>query len=394
MCGVCEPVMRFRRRGVLFRLIPFALQIYVFSCAVVAPNAFYAPFRAPRSYICKMNFRTGIFADLFSALGEKLAGFGGSSVQRAVIDRACAANPWFTPSEVVFAVEAIRKRMLQPAALREWLEAYPGCPVALSRRRRVAVIAAGNIPAAGFFDMMCVLVSGHECLLSPSSKDSVLMGYMVELLRGLQPSLPLSYLSDAPDPDAVIASGSDAACRALKAAYGDIPAVLRGSRGSAALLEGDESEQELALLARDIFTYSGLGCRSVGMLLVPSGYDVSRLVSTLAKNATGVNPKYANGCRQARALCVMAGERYADGGFFLLAPGDDISHAVSRINCMEYETRSEAEKWLAEHEHALQCVVSRRPAFARSVRFGEAQTPGPSDWPDGTDLLDFLCGLN
>lgn len=341
-----------------------------------------------------MNFRTGIFADLFAALGGRLAGFGGSAAQRAVIDRACAANPWFTPSEIVFAVDSLRNWMLGHKVLREWLKAYPGCPVSPSRARRVAVIAAGNIPAAGFFDMMCVLVSGHECLLSPSSKDSVLMQYMAELLLGLQPSLPLSYLSDASNPDAVIASGSDAACRALKAAYGDIPTVLRGSRGSAALLEGDESEEELALLARDIFTYSGLGCRSVSLLLVPRGCDIPRLAGMLAKNATGVNPKYASGCRQARALCIMRGERYFDGGFFLLARGDGISHALSRVNYMEYESRAGAENWLAERERALQCVVSRRPAFMRSVRFGEAQTPGPADWPDGTDLLDFLCGLN
>ena len=66
---------------------------------------------------------------------------------------------------------------------------------------------AGNIPLVGFFDLMCVLLSGHGCLYKPSSKDSVLIDHIAELLTGIDPSLPLQRMNGK-RPDAVIATGA------------------------------------------------------------------------------------------------------------------------------------------------------------------------------------------
>ena len=37
--------------------------------------------------------------------------------------------------------------------------------------------------AGRFFDLLCVLASGHACRVKPSSKDTVLIGYVVDLLE-------------------------------------------------------------------------------------------------------------------------------------------------------------------------------------------------------------------
>ena len=206
----------------------------------------------------------------FSALGARLLGFGDDDATRAVIDSACRVNGWFTPADIRRAVRAIACDMLQREKLEAWLADYPALPVA--EPRRVLVVMAGNIPLVGFFDLLCVLVSGHGCLVKPSAKDSVLMEHVVGLLREIDPSAPVRLYDGTSPVDAVIATGSDNANRYFRAHYAGIPSLLRGSRQSVAVLSGHETPEQLAGLADDIWAYSWLWCRSVSLIFAPEGY--------------------------------------------------------------------------------------------------------------------------
>ena len=208
---------------------------------------------------------------LFSRLGCRLRGFGDDARTREVIGRACRENGWFTPADICRAVAAVADGMLRRDALAEWLAPYP---VPVAEPRRVLVVMAGNIPLVGFFDMLCVLAAGHRCLVKPSAKDTVLMEYVIGLLRGIDPQVPVEFYDGSTSPDAVIATGSDNANRYFRAQYAGIPALLRGNRQSVAVLGGRETPAQLTALADDIWAYSGLGCRSVSLLFLPEGYDL------------------------------------------------------------------------------------------------------------------------
>ena len=53
--------------------------------------------------------------------------------------------------------------------------------------------------------------------------------------------------------DAVIATGSDNSARYFDCYFGKYPHIIRKTRNSVAILEGNETEQELEALAKDIF---------------------------------------------------------------------------------------------------------------------------------------------
>ena len=156
---------------------------------------------------------------LFSRLGCRLRGFGDDARTREVIGRACRENGWFTPADICRAVAAVADGMLRRDALAEWLAPYP---VPVAEPRRVLVVMAGNIPLVGFFDMLCVLAAGHRCLVKPSAKDTVLMEYVIGLLRGIDPQVPVEFYDGSTSPDAVIATGSDNANRYFRAQYAGI----------------------------------------------------------------------------------------------------------------------------------------------------------------------------
>lgn len=323
--------------------------------------------------------------ETFSALGARLLGFGDDDATRAVIDSACRANGWFTPADIRRAVRAIACDMLQREKLEAWLADYPALPVA--EPRRVLVVMAGNIPLVGFFDLLCVLVSGHGCLVKPSAKDSVLMEHVVGLLREIDPSAPVRLYDGTSPVDAVIATGSDNANRYFRAHYAGIPSLLRGSRQSVAVLSGRETPEHLAGLADDIWAYSGLGCRSVSLIFAPEGYEPALQIPP-------VNDKYINNYRQQRALLEMQGRPFVDLGCAVAVEQCAFPAALSRIAYAHYATLDEVAAWLAGHDGELQCVVTGCLPHSRRAGFGCAQSPALTDYPDDRDVLAWLAALD
>lgn len=321
---------------------------------------------------------------LFSRLGCRLRGFGDDARTREVIGRACRENGWFTPADICRAVAAVADGMLRRDALAEWLAPYP---VPVAEPRRVLVVMAGNIPLVGFFDMLCVLAAGHRCLVKPSAKDTVLMEYVIGLLRGIDPQVPVEFYDGSTSPDAVIATGSDNANRYFRARYAGIPSLLRGSRQSAAVLSGDETPEQLSGLADDIWAYSGLGCRSVSLLFLPEGCEPTLQMPD-------VNDKYKNNYRQTRALLTMQGRPFRDLGAAVAVEQRDFPAALSQISYTYYKTPDEVAGWLAMHDDELQCVVTECLPHSRRAAFGCAQSPALTDYPDDRDVIAWLAALN
>ena len=290
--------------------------------------------------------------DIFVTLGRQLEDFGRTSATAEVVRRAADENPWFLPQEIVRSVDAIRDEMLEPQQLERWASGYPPNRTP----KRVLVVMAGNIPLVGFFDLLCVLMSGHECRVKTSSKDAVLIGYIIDLLKSIDSNIPIRLSGLDSSPDAVIATGSDNSNRYFRMLFEGIPSLLRGSRQSVAVLSGRETAKDLSGLEEDIFAYSGLGCRNVSLLFLPRGY-VPELHCT-----------------------VMCEER-------------SFPTALSRIHYTFYDSPSEAEEWLSAHDGQLQCVVSQCVRHSRLVAFGQAQHPQLTDYADDVDTMRFLGSI-
>lgn len=319
--------------------------------------------------------------DIWAELGARLSSFGQDAASREVIARACQKNDWFEPEEIVDAVRSIREEFLSRDKIERWLACYER-PATLPSRT-VLVVMAGNIPLVGFFDLLCVLASGHACRVKPSSKDTVLIGYVVDLLRTIDPAIPLRMAEQGERLDAVIATGSDNANRYFRMLFGGIPSLLRGSRQSVAVLSGRETAAELSGLEEDIFAYSGLGCRNVSLLFLPRGYMPEL-------RCTALNEKYRRNYLRERALLRMCRMPFVDLDGAVLCEDRSFPAALSRIHYTFYDSLADVEAWLAAHDDRLQCVVSQCVRHSRRVAFGRAQHPGLTDYADDVDTMRFL----
>lgn len=328
--------------------------------------------------------------DLLIRLGRELEHFGHDDKSLATAREAAAANPWFTVNDIIFAVDAIRRNMLAPETINKWLSRYTALPTA---PRRIAVIMAGNIPLVGFSDLMCILAAGCIPCIKFSSKDTILMRYITNVIQSLSPDTIMETYSPTGNYDGVIATGSDNTGRYFRNMFAGLPTIIRGTRGSAAILTGNETPNELAGLREDMFRYNGLGCRNVSVLLMPKDCDAATIGRTVAPDKKQINQKYLNNYRSIRGRLFAEGMSYIDTGTFVMTEGDDFPTALSNITVCRYKTISDAYDWLAAHEERLQCVVGRNINHPRATGFGHAQFPYPWDYPDGIDVMEFISSL-
>ena len=317
----------------------------------------------------------------FVKLGERLQSFGNDKHTLSVIDSACAANEWFTPTDISRAVDAICEQFLDSGKLRGWISRYP---IANLEPKRVAIIMAGNIPLVGFFDLMCVLLCGHTALVKPSSKDRVLMEYIISELKSICPDLPILPYDDSSECDMAIATGGDSAAAYFRDRYASMPALIRGSRHSLAVLDGHESQADIEALARDVFTYWGLGCRNVSLVMLPRGCDFTLPLPN------DVNAMYKGCYLSSRALMAMTSQPFVDLGCALAVERCAFSDNISCVNYCYYDSIEEVEEWLTQNDQIIQCVASRSVAHPRRVEFGRAQYPALDDYADGVDVMEFL----
>lgn len=315
---------------------------------------------------------------------------------QSVIDREYVNNPWFTPQWVSLALTGI-SNMLEEEVLLRWLDSYQLDTVQLKNPKTVGLVLAGNIPLVGFHDILCVLATGHRVLAKPSSKDERLIRSVAEVLTAIEPALGsrLTFTEDKLSGlDAVIATGSNNSSRYFEYYFRDVPHIIRKNRNGVAVLTGEETEQELAALGRDIFSYFGLGCRNVTKLFVPVGYDLTVLMAAMdAFTYLEEFHKYMNNVDYYRTIYLMNRQEFLDNGVLLLKEDDAIASPVGVVFYESYSEIASVEQQLKVRNEEIQCVVSVSEGIGASILPGTSQQPMPWDYADSVDTIMFLKEL-
>jgi hypothetical protein len=302
-------------------------------------------------------------------------------------------NNWFTPVNTLQALHAISTGFLSEDNLNTWLENYP--PVETSRK--IGVIMAGNIPAVGFHDVLCVLISGHTLLAKPSSDDPVLIPALLEKLIEIEPAFAgyIFFVDRLNDSDAYIATGSDNTARYFHYYFSKKPNIIRKNRTSSAVLNGGESTAELSALGRDILQYFGLGCRNVSKLYTPQGYDFTKFFESIQSvdHLYLNHHKYFNNYEYNKSILLVNRTVHYDNGFLMLTENPALVSPISVVYYETYEDTGALKDRLKEHAEKIQCIAGDEEQIPGAIAFGKTQEPGLSDYADSVDTMAFLAGL-
>lgn len=311
-----------------------------------------------------------------------------------VIKDAELFNHWFSEENLHFALEqwsiALSEEQLQ-AWIIDYDEEYFSPK---ENPKTVAIIMAGNIPLVGFHDLISVLITGHKALIKPSSDDAKLIPFIMQMLVAIEKEFAGFMLiaeNKMENFDAVIATGSNNSSRYFDFYFGKYPNIIRKNRSSVAVLEGDESDEELTALGEDIFRYFGLGCRNVSKAYIPKDFDVQRLFQAFYPfKAVGDNNKYGNNYDYNRAIFLMEHIDFLENGFFIIKEDKALHAPVSVLNIERYENIDAVQDDLKKHADELQCIVGKAEFLDTAVGFGQSQKPRLWDYADNVDTLEFL----
>ncbi|MBX7201879.1 MAG: acyl-CoA reductase [Bacteroidia bacterium] len=342
--------------------------------------------------------RTTAFIELGERINSVIQGAADISPlfnQEQVFREVQTTNPWFTSENTRYALAGIAE-MLEASALWNWVGKYSW----LSRKSftkppQTAIVMAGNIPAVGFHDLMCVLLSGHHAMVRLSSKDNILPVRLCEWLCEIAPEFSERIqFSEGPlgAIDAIIATGSNNSLRYFDHYFGRFPHIFRGSRFSIAILDGTESTESLQKLGTDIFQYFGMGCRNVSRIFIPEGYDFTRFIEAMAPwGHLGEHSKFHNNYLYNKSIYLLNREPYYDGVFFLLKQSDDdVPAPLSVVYYTEYKGKENLDPAINLLRSKVQCIVHEPHLQFKGVLPGCSQLPGPEVYADDVDTMAFL----
>lgn len=336
----------------------------------------------------------------FSTLGEGMVKWGENAekedfnsfisvyVDRVneIIKREKPHNGWFTEDAVRSSLYHLGIR-LNKEELSSWLKDIE----LFKNPKKVGIIMAGNLPLVGFHDFLSVVMSGNIAVVKMSSDDNRLLPVLIEILKALQPDLEerIQIVDRVNGIDAVIATGSNNSARYFEKYFGHLPNIIRKNRTSLAVIEGDESKEELEALGKDVFTYFGLGCRNVSQILIPKDFDLDRFFGAIVDFGDIINHhKYANNYDYHKAIYLMNQEKLIENGFVLTKEDNCLFAPISVLLYHRYANESEVKDFIVQHEEEIQVVVGKK-----YTPFGKAQSPELDDYADGVNTIEFLSEL-
>lgn len=301
-------------------------------------------------------------------------------------------NGWYTPENVYFSIQSWAKALTEEN-LEQWLSSYT---FERKEPKNIGLILAGNIPLVGFHDFLSVLISGNNVLIKTSSNDQFLLPFLAKYLIAIEPefSSKITFVEGKLENfDAVIATGSNNTARYFEYYFKDKPSIIRKNRNSVAVLNGEETKEQLAALGEDIFRYFGLGCRNVSKIFIPKGYSFDSFFDAIFEYQNVIYyEKYANNYDYNKAVFLMSNFKLLDNGFLTIKEDSNYASPISSIFYEYYDTIENLQLKLQTEHEQIQCIVSNN-LIENSIGFGQTQKPNLWDYADNVDTISFLLTI-
>ena len=303
-------------------------------------------------------------------------------------------NPWFIPFFVEKSLAEIAK-MLQEENLKKWMFPYQNSIENQKIVHRIGVITAGNIPLVGFHDFLSVLISRHTFVGKLSSNDNRLLPLLAKILCEIEPQFndKIEFCPEKLTPiEKLIVTGDNHTAQHFTRYFQKYPLLIRRHCNSVAVLDGNESAEDLLALADDIMLYFGLGCRNISKLYIPENYHFDPLFTALDayKDICNAHHKYLNNLEYQKVTHLINCIPFLDQGICIFKENTSLDSPISVIHYEYYSEKEEVVKTLSQLGENLQCTVSAICNFPNCFPLGQTQQPKLNDYANNLDTIEFL----
>ena len=326
--------------------------------------------------------------DTFKKLGVIFSNPDNMMLLNDTIELAYKNNSWFTADNIKFSLLALAK-MLDGNSLILWAQSYN----IINQNKRIGVVVPSNIPFVGFYDFLCVLLSGNIFVGKLSSSNNILLPYVSKIIIDINPDFKqyIFFEQDLKDIDLLIATGNNNSAYYFHSKYSNLKKIIRDNRTSIGVINGLETKRDYYNLKHDICRYFGLGCRSVSKLFVPEDFDFQKLKAAFdCDHIFQVHSHYMDNYQYQKTLYKINNVDFIDFHNLLLVESDQIESPISVLYYQYYNHVDDLPSLLTKYSDHIQCVVSKDSSIKDSISFGSAQQPTLYNFPDGLDVMQFI----
>ncbi|MEL6141255.1 MAG: acyl-CoA reductase [Bacteroidota bacterium] len=320
----------------------------------------------------------------------------------ALQKRTAFNNAWFTLENQQTALQTIAADFLSEAKLKTWLQPYYGYFEVLHATREpgiktIGIVPTDHVPLAVFHDFLCVFIAGYRAQIKPPETDRFVLPYLLKLLTDFDDRAGQYFTvsEKLTGFDAVIVNAEPKNLTSFRTYFGRYPSIVRPPRKGVAVLTGQESEEDLRGLGRDVFQYFGLGDRNIGKIYVPKDYDFTHMLEVFHDWRDLQNhAKYKNNFDYQYSLLLLNQAHFLSNGALILREDPAILSHIAGLYYEQYDNLEELEKNLSHRADDIQLITALPYALRlETTNFGKAHRPTLGDYPGGVDTIAWLLSL-
>jgi len=304
-------------------------------------------------------------------------------------------NSWFTLENTNLALQQIASNFLQKEKLEAWAKQYELSES--SPTKNVGIIMKSNPPLAGFHDLISVFMSGHRAKIKLAEDDKFLIPHLIKIMtEGFPEANEYFSIAERMDGfDAIIASGNQKSITTFEMYFSKFPNIIKKNKFGIAVLDGNESKEDLSNLGKDFFNYFGLSSRSISKIYVPYDYDfVPLLEATHEYNEIVLTNKYKNNFDFNYTLHLLNNVDYKANGCIMIIEDEALQSRIATLHYEMYKNESQLNELLNGKKEDTSHIVSNNTfTDFKNTTFGEANTLSLSDYENGIDVMDFLKNI-
>ena len=340
------------------------------------------------------------FIDGLSAVGKKLqqlieSVFSNQEIQQEfdrIMKNTALQNPWFTKENILHVLANVVED-LKPEYIKSLL-----IHIGFNDKspKRVAVILAGNKPLYGFPEMLCIFLSGHIFIGKQTSNDNKMLELIGSFIQSEIPEFSRRIVfttSKLESFDAIIANDLKMNPDYFVKYFSKYPHLLHKRKYSMALLTGEESDETIKNLGKDIFTYFERTIYNVTRLLIPEHYAIGGFLDNLESYQSVFNfHRYADQYEYNKSVFLINKIPHYDNGFLLLRQHDEHNVPVGCLYFSVYQDVNEAKEYINNARENIESVISSYP-IEDAIAPGRATHKSLNKRSRVPALLNFLNNL-
>jgi len=246
-------------------------------------------------------------------------------------------NPWHVPEIVEKEFASINYHLLNE----DYLNTVSNRVSKANESQQIGLLTKDRTIFESLNDLILILLSGHQIRLKASENDTFYYKWLLKQFKDWE-DLPVALVETMGENDSVVLNGFSEN-KSIHNYFKSAKVFNKPNLISCSILSGNETDEDLTNISKDLMSNFGLGKRNSKKLFVPDGFDFVPLLTIIDASYPDLkhHHKYRNHFDYQLSILLLnrISHRASDG--ILLKEGSETKIPISVVNFETYNNQED-----------------------------------------------------